>query len=261
MKLGYYLEDLKQYGMKVPKVVTLGKNVAHLLICGKSGSGKSMSALWYLWQLLESGESAVYIVDYKGGQEYEAFEGSPSYASGSQAFTMVEQFYQFFTAVRDNHIRLEKHVTLLVEEWLGLLTYAETQDKKLKSALMAKVGEILAVGRGLNIGVILCVQRADASLFSNGAREQFQAIIAFGRTSSEHFRMLGFSGDMEENPTGSYKAGQALCMIDGQEGPAEIIVPLIRNSVNMSIRARRLLDRQPRLDELPGGPGLAGQER
>lgn len=261
MKIGYYLEDYRLDGLKVPLEVSLGKNIAHLLICGKSGSGKSLSVLWCLYQLLDSGEAIIAVADYKGGEEYRAFQGSHFYASGSQAFEMVEQFYQFFTSVRDNHIRLTKHVTLFIEEWMGLLTYAETVDKKLKSALMAKVGEILAVGRGLNIGIILCVQRADASLFPNGAREQFQGIISFGRMSSEHFRMLGFSGEMEENPTGSYKAGQALCMIDGQEGPAEIIVPLISNSVNMTIWARRSLDRQPRLDELAREPGSAGRER
>ncbi|RAZ00903.1 hypothetical protein DK853_54495, partial [Klebsiella oxytoca] len=67
-----------------------------------------------------------------------------------------------------------KHYTLFIEEWFGLLTYAETKSKSLKVELMSKVGEILAVGRGLNIGLLLCVQRADAALFSSGSREQFQ---------------------------------------------------------------------------------------
>ena len=150
---------------------------------------------------------------------------------------------------------------MIIEEWLGLLTYAETQDKKLRASLMAKVGEILAVGRGLNIGLILCVQRADASLFSNGAREQFQAIIAFGRTSAEHFRMLGFSGEMDENPTGAYKPGQALCMIDGQGEPLELVVPLIRNPEAMNRMSRRMLDQQIGLDGLLQRHGEAGPEQ
>lgn len=204
-----------------------------------------------MYQLLRDHESVVYIADYKAGLEYEAFEGSPSYASGLRAFDMVDNFYNFFTFVRNNRIRLHQHYTLVIEEWLGLLTYAETQDKKLRASLMAKVGKILAVGRGLNIGLILCVQRADASLFSNGAREQFQAIIAFGRTSAEHFRMLGFSGEMDENPTGAYKPGQALCLIGGQGAPLELIIPLISNPVKMNASIRRYLDRQPALTDLP----------
>lgn len=251
MNFGYLLHEYQAMGLKLPQRVTLGTSIAHLLIAGKSGSGKSLSLRWYLYQLLKNQESTIYIADYKGGTEYEAFEGSPSYASGLRAFDMVEQFYQFFSFVRNNRIRLKQHYTLVVEEWLGLLTYAETQDKKLRASLMAKVGEILAVGRGLNIGLILCVQRADASLFSNGSREQFQAVIAFGRTSAEHFRMLGFSSELDTNPTGGYKPGQALCLIDGQGDPLEIIVPLISNPVNMNRSIRRCLDRQPTLTDLP----------
>lgn len=251
MNLGYLLPEYRDMGLKLPQRVTLGTNIAHLLIAGKSGSGKSLSLRWYIYQLLKGHESAVFVADYKGGTEFEALEGSPSYASGLRAFETIDNFYNFFAYVRNNRIRLRQHYTLVIEEWLGLLTYAETQDKKLRASLMAKVGEILAVGRGLNIGLILCVQRADASLFSNGSREQFQAVIAFGRTSAEHFRMLGFSGEMEDNPTGAYKPGQALCLIDGQGDPLELIIPLISNPVNMNAAIRRYLDRQPALTDLP----------
>ena len=261
MILGFLLPEYRDMGLKLPQRVTLGTNIAHLLIAGKSGSGKSLSLRWYIYQLLKGHESVVFIADYKGGTEFEAFEGSPSYASGLRAFELVEQFYQFFTYVRNNRIRLQQHYTLIIEEWLGLLTYAETQDKKLRASLIAKVGEILAIGRGLNIGLILCVQRADASLFSNGAREQFQAIIAFGRTSAEHFRMLGFSGEMDENPTGAYKPGQALCMIDGQGEPLELVVPLIRNPEAMNRMSRRMLDQQIGLDGLLQRHGEAGPEQ
>ena len=76
------------------------KDKKWILVAGVSGSGKSLSARWYLWQLLHNRESLVYIADYKAGEEYEAFEGSPSYASGEKAFDMINDFYQFFTEVR-----------------------------------------------------------------------------------------------------------------------------------------------------------------
>lgn len=229
MKLGYYLEDYKKHGLKIPLSITLAKKISNILIAGKSGSGKSLSVRWYIWNMLHTGESIVYIADYKGGEEYEAFEGIPSYASGEDAIKMIEEFYELFTLIRNNRIRLKQHYTLVIEEWFGLLIYAETQSKKLKADLMAKIGELLAVSRGLNMGVMICVQRADASLFSTGSREQFQCVCSFGRTSAEQFRMLGYSGELEENPTQNYKAGQALVLIDGQDGVQEIIVPLIKN--------------------------------
>ena len=248
--LGYQKRELERYKIKIPYRLQLGTNTAHLLITGKSGSGKSLSAKYYIWQLLTGYEANVSICDYKGGWEYAALEGSKAYASGFAALEMVENYYQFFTQIRDQRIRLEKHHTLFIEEWLGLLTYAETQSKKLKTDIQAKVGEILAVGRGLNCGICLCVQRADASLFTAGSREQFQAVIAFGRISAEHFRMLGLSSEMDENPTGRYRAGQAICMIDGQDEPCEIIVPYITNQKIMDKAIRTLLDKQSTLDEL-----------
>lgn len=239
-----------EYQLKIPVQITLPKKTSNVLIAGKSGSGKSCSALWYIWQLVHDRESLVYISDYKAGEEYEIFEGIPAYTSGTEAIQTIREFYEFFTKIRANRIRLKKHYTLFIEEWSGLLAYAETQDKKLKTELMSKVGELLAVSRGLNMGIFLCIQRADASYFSSGSREQFQCILSFGRCSAEQFRMLGFSGEMEENPTGGYQAGQALVLIDGQEEPREIKVPLIKNFSAMCHDTRYHLTQQADLRTL-----------
>lgn len=259
MNLGYSLPDYHAFDLKLPRCISFGVSLSSVLIAGKSGSGKSLSLAWYLFQLVKNREAVVYIADYKGGVEYEAFEGSPSYASGSQAFEMIESYYQFFSYVRDSRIRLNIHYTLVIEEYFGLLTYAETQSKKLKSDLTAKIGEILAVGRGLNIGLIISVQRAGAELFPSGSRDQFQAVLSFGRSSTEHFRMLGFSSELDENPTGAYKAGQALCLIDGQDKPFEIVVPYIKNQQDMARFTRYMLDRQASLSELLRTHGEAGR--
>ena len=92
MILGYDRNDWEQFQIKNPVEIVLPKKTSNILIAGKSGSGKSLSARWYLWQLLHNRESLVYIADYKAGEEYEAFEGSPSYASGEKAFDMINGF-------------------------------------------------------------------------------------------------------------------------------------------------------------------------
>lgn len=261
MILGYCREDFAGSGILVPIKVSLKKQ-NNLLVCGKSGSGKSLSARWYIWQMLKSRESRVYIADYKGGEEYEKFEGSHSYSSGAGAIKMIEEYYQFFTEVRNRRVRLTHHVTLFIEEYFGILTFAETQSKKLKTELMAKVGELLAVSRGLNIGVSLCLQRIDASNFSAGSREQFQTVISFGRCSQEQFRMAGFSGELEGNPTAGYKPGEALVLMDGQAGVEQVIVPFIRNADDLCQDIRFYLDRQPSIQTLTratAGSRSAGQ--
>ena len=132
MTIGYDRNDWKQFQIKNPVNIVLAKKTNSILVTGVSGSGKSLSALFFVWQLLHNRESIVYIADYKAGEEYEAFEGSPSYASGEQVFDMIESFYQFFTEVRTNRKRLKTHYTLFIEEWFGLLTYAESRDQKVK---------------------------------------------------------------------------------------------------------------------------------
>ena len=250
MTIGYDRNDWKQFQIKNPVNIVLAKKTNSILVTGVSGSGKSLSALFFVWQLLHNRESIVYIADYKAGEEYEAFEGSPSYASGEQVFDMIESFYQFFTEVRTNRKRLKTHYTLFIEECFGLLTYAESRDKKMKSKLLSMVGEILAVGRGLNIGVIIALQRADASLFSSGAREQFQCVCSFGRCSAEQFRMLGFNAELDSNPSINYKAGEALVLIDGQDSVREIIVPFIENEDVLCKQVRYYLDKQPTISDL-----------
>ena len=100
----------------------------------------------------------------------------------------------------------------------GLLTYAENQSKKLKTELMAKISELLSVARGLNIGVIIALQRADASLFSSGAREQFQCVCSFLEdVLRNNFVCFRFNSELESNPTSRYGAGEALALIDGRE--------------------------------------------
>lgn len=264
MILGYKREPYCDLGITIPVRVTLPKKYTHLLLSGKSGSGKSLTGLWYIWQILYKHEGLLWISDFKGGEEYEALEGSHNYASGQDAVDMIHRYYEFFCAVRQNRIRLPQYHALFIEEWMGLLTWMEVKEPKEKKRLMAETGEILALGRGLNCGLILTIQRADAAMFSNGSREQFQCIINLGRCSSEAFKMLGFAAAaaLEENPTASYKPGEGLALIDGQGDVEEIIVPKINNSGEMLRQIRYYLDREPDLDSLAreaatgSGPGL-----
>ena len=115
MVLGYDTQSWQNFRVKVPVTIILPKKNSNILLAGKSGSGKSLSARYYLYQILHNRESYVCMADYKAGEEYEALEGSSSYASGENAFQMLDTFYQFFNEVRKKRIRLKKHYTLFIE--------------------------------------------------------------------------------------------------------------------------------------------------
>ena len=61
--------------------------------------------------------------------------------------------------------------------------------------------------------------------------------------------MLGFSSEMEENPTAGYQPGQALALIDGQDSVQEILVPWIHDTDEMCRAIRSRLDAQPDIRE------------
>jgi hypothetical protein len=249
MILGYSLVDWEEYGIKTAIHTDICKN-PHSLITGKSGSGKSQSFLWYAYHILQEQESILYLADFKAGKEYAPLKGCPAYSCADNAVSMIYDYYKLYTEMRQHQNPEIGHVTLVIEEWFGLLGYIESIDKKQKNDLMAKVGEILALGRGIGngIGIFLLVQRADSSNFSAGSREQFQNLLCFGRLSREQ-RLMLFAGEDLDN-TRNYKTGQGIALIDGQEGATEIIVPWIPEQDILLKRIRNYMDKQPSLQEL-----------
>lgn len=257
MILGYDLQTWEEYRIRSPITSALHK-CPHCLITGKSGSGKSQSFLWYAYHILEEGESLLYLSDFKSGREYGPLKGSPSYACGDGAVSMIYDYYDFYTEMRKDCPPHIPHTTLVIEEWFGLLAYMESMDKKKKADLMSKVGEILALGRGIGngIGIFLMVQRADSSNFSAGSREQFQNIVSFGRLSREQ-RLMLFAGE-EMDFSRNYRAGQGIALVDGQGDATEIIVPWVPEQDILLSRIRTRMDSQPWIKELPHEPGPDG---
>lgn len=250
MVLGYSLLDWEEYGIKTEIHTSLNKN-PHCLIAGKSGSGKSQSFLWYTYHILQKGESLLYISDFKSGREYHSLHGSSSYACADDAIAMIYDYYELYTQMRKGDCSKIPHITLAIEEWFGLLSYIESRDKKQKTDLMTKVGEILALGRGIGngIGIFLLVQRADSSNFSAGGREQFQNLVSYGRLSREQKGMLFPDCDFFDNIR-NFSAGQGIALVDGQGDATEIIVPWVPEQEKLSSTIRLYLDKQLSIQNL-----------
>jgi energy-coupling factor transporter ATP-binding protein EcfA2 len=249
MKLGYNLTDWEKYGIKTPVNTDLIKN-PHCLITGKSGSGKSQTFLWYMYEILKNRESLMYLADFKAGKEYAGLRTCFPYSYADNAIQMILNYYDLYCHMRKEDCMNTPHITLAIEEWFGLLSYIESFDKKLKTEIMNKVGEILALGRGIGngIGIILLIQRADSSNFTSGSREQFQNICCLGRISKEQKTMLFSGEDIDLNK--NYSAGQGLTLIDGQGTIQEIIIPWIPEQSKLLSEIHFYLDKQSTLQEL-----------
>ena len=90
---------------------------------------------------------------------------------------------------------------------------------------MSAISELLCLGRGIQFYTWIVTQRADNSLFANGARDNFMVVIGLGRLSKEQKSML-FSG--EELPERIYKKGEGILLADGHP-LQEVKFPFIRN--------------------------------
>lgn len=102
---------------------------------------------------------------------------------------------------------------------------------------MGAVSEILMLGRGIRFGIWIVTQRADASLFANGARDNFMVVLGLGRMSREQKGVV-FSG--EEIPDKTYRQGEGCLLADGCP-LYEVAYPRIRNTVDWKRHIKEIL--------------------
>ena len=118
---------------------------------------------------------------------------------------------------------------LICDEYPSLVNYLQGKDKanktKYASEVLSAISELLCLGRGIQFYTWIVTQRADNSLFANGARDNFMVVIGLGRLSKEQKGML-FSG--EELPERIYKKGEGILLADGYP-LREVKFPFIRN--------------------------------
>ena len=154
-------------------------------------------------------------------------QGYKHYYAGDSAYDGIMNYYVDFTKERQEGMNHKQHL-LVVDEYPSLINFLQTHDRidKTKKAndVMAAVAEILMLGRGIGFGIWIVTQVASATLFANGARDNFQVVCALGRLSKEQKQML-FSG--EDIPTDTlYGPGEGLLLADGKE-LMEVKFPMI----------------------------------
>ena len=210
VRIGFEVTEFQ--GVLLPLEVSLEKS-CHWLICGGSGSGKSVLLLYALNSLLNA-PICLYLADFKGSGDFIGL--TDKYTEFGDCVRLVEDFYNHYQNIKQN--KTGERILLVCDEFSAFLVWLESVDKKRATDIKNKIAEILMTGRllpGDGSAWLWCVcQRADSTYFSHGARDNYMVSIGMGRLSKESKGML-FPG--EEIPEDYIPCtGRGLILEDGK---------------------------------------------
>lgn len=187
LQIGYNADNGEKYDFWETPVMWDFKKYAHMLICGATGSGKTVAV-----KELLSGAAGwiprgvkLWLCDFKN-DDFRFCEGAPRYYGFSRCADGLRDFYAAFEARQNGTDESRSFLLLVFDEWGA---YLSTLDKKQADAEKAKLSALLMLGRSFNVHVIISQQRADAEYFSK-ARDNFGAILGMGNLSKEAKEML-----------------------------------------------------------------------
>lgn len=213
---GYNLIMWEEYALKVSLKFKISSH-PHALITGKSGSGKSTALLFLIGKLMKIDEDIIlYILDFKNSEDFKFLNMYKYYYSGDKCLDGIKEYYKSFSESREKGMIDKRHI-LIFDEYASCVNYFSLQDKlnktKISNEIQGIVSELLMLGRGLNYGIWISVQRPDSSLFNSGSRDNFMINLALGSISKEHKSMLFTGEDIDSNRI--YGKGEGILLADG----------------------------------------------
>lgn len=219
LTVGVDLSILSQ-GVKVPVTVDFS-SVPHMLIVAPSGSGKTYLLTYILGQIAKKSVKLI-LADFKG-IDFIEFNGCPNYYkhnSIGEALDLV--FAELQNRMETASVNSEyAPIYFCIDEWSGFLSSLPV--KKEQDSYKQKLANILMLGRGVGIFIIISLQRADSTYITG--RDNFGNVVGLGTLSKESIAMV-FNDNKEMIEPKS--RGKGYLQTDGKP-LREIVVPMLRN--------------------------------
>lgn len=216
VQYGYDLECWEKYSLKVPICIDL-ESQCMILVCGKSGSGKSYSLLYWLGRLLQKyqDEVSIFFLDFKASKDFSFLKPYCKFFSGDDCIRGLREYKENFDYARNHNIK--RHI-LIFDEFASFIIYVtqkyDTPKSKVSKEMLGIVSEILMLGRGVSNGfsLVMIMQRADSNFFEHGSRDNFHVKINIGKPSVESKRMI--YGEENIDVSRNYLKGEGILMSD-----------------------------------------------
>ena len=207
-------------GVKVPVKVDFS-SVPHLLIVAPSGSGKTYLLTYILGQIAKKSVKLI-LADFKGIDFIEFNDCRNYYKHNSVGEAVDCAFDELQNRMANASVNSEyEPIYLCIDEWSGFLSSLAV--KKEQDSYKQKLANILMLGRGVGIFIIISLQRADSTYITG--RDNFGNVVGLGTLSKESISMV-FNDNKEMIEPKS--RGKGYLQTDGKP-LREIVVPMLRN--------------------------------
>ena len=207
-------------GVKVPVTVDFS-SVPHMLIVAPSGSGKTYLLTYILGQIAKKSVKLI-LANFKGIDFIEFNDCRNYYKHNSVGEAVDCVFDELQNRMANASVNSEyEPIYLCIDEWSGFLSSLAV--KKEQDNYKQKLANILMLGRGANIFIIMSLQRADSTYITG--RDNFGNVVGLGTLSKESIAMV-FNDNKEMIEPKS--RGKGYLQTDGKP-LREIVVPMLRD--------------------------------
>ena len=180
------------------------------LVVGATGTGKTVAIKTLISKIAKQQPTAkIWVLDFKH-HDFREFSDCPNHYGYSDCVQGLTDFYNAFKE-QQNTGAAGCPQYLIFDEWGSFIL---SQDKKQAEQCKAQLAELLMLGRSYRFVPIIGIQRADASFFLSGARDQFRSILLLGNISKEQKNML--LPDFKDSLTDNNGLGEGYLFLDGK---------------------------------------------
>lgn len=218
LTLGFDLDAWNAYGRKLPICIDISsKTNRHMVICGISGGGKSYAEQGYMAKLYAAQpEGEIHFADYKQEDTFAYLRGCARYYGYKNTLQALDAVYSLLNARQSGEDESRHPVALVWDEYVSNMLALLSEDKKLATVVMNKVGEILMLGRSMSVHLIATMQRPDAAVFPAGSRLNFGVVVVFGAAVRSVYEML-LPDFMEQVKGRVFGQGEGVVLLQGSE--------------------------------------------